>query len=316
MLITPSSLNALFIGFSQNFSDAYASEPTPLLDSIGTKIPSSTRDQRYPFVQAISGAMRQWQGERQVQNVVVDGFTVTNKKWENTLSIAREDVEDDQYGVYSGMLIPNLARHAKLLPDQEIAAAITANAIGFDGKAFFATDHPVDPSGATAGTQSNALTTGALNGTNLAAVQAAMMKFLGPDGLPMGSMGDTLLVPPSLKYAADIIANSTFFPDAQNGSAGAVFGALANPWKGQYKVVCSPWLTDTGNPATAVWYLLDCRQKNMCPFFWQEREAAQLVSMVDPANPVVFMQDVFYMGARARGAAAGALYFKAIRVTP
>jgi phage major head subunit gpT-like protein len=315
MLITPSSLDALFIGFSQNFADAYTGEPTPLLDAIGSKIASSTRDQRYPFVQAISGAMRQWQGERQVQNVVVDGFTVTNKKWENTLAIAREDVEDDQYGVYSGMLIPNLARHAKLLPDQEIAAAITANAIGFDGKAFFATDHPVDPSGARSGSQSNALTTGALSGPNLAIAQAAMMSFLGPDGLPMGNVADTILVPPSLKYVADSLAHGAFYPGAQNGNS-SIFGAQSNMFVGQYKVVCSPWIADTGNPATAVWYLLDCRSANMRPFFWQEREAAQLVSMIDPANPVVFMQDTFYMGARARGAAAGALYFKAVRVTP
>ncbi len=314
MLISPSSLDALFIGFSQNFADAYTSEPTPLLASIGSKIPSSTRDQRYPFVQAISGAMRQWQGERQVQNVVVDGFTVTNKKWENTLAVAREDIEDDQYGVYSGMLIPNLARHAKLLPDVEIAAAIQANAVGFDGKAFFATDHPVDPSGATAGTQGNLLGSLPLNGQNLASVQGKMMKFLGPDGLPMGSYADTILVPPSLKYVADTLANATFFPEVINGDV-TKFGSQANTFKGQYKVVCSEYLTDSGDPATADWYLMDCRRPNMRPFFWQEREAAQLVSMIDPANPIVFMQDVFYMGARARGAAAGALWFKAFKVS-
>jgi phage major head subunit gpT-like protein len=314
MLITPSSLDALFISFSQQFKEAYMTEPQPLLEQIGSRLPSNTRDQRYPFVQAISGAMREWLGERRVQNVVVDGFTVTNKKWENTLDIQRTDIEDDQYGVYSSMLIPNLARHAKLLPDQQIAAAIAANAIGFDGKAFFATDHPVDPSGQTSGTNSNIVATNPLTGPNLAKAQAVMMNFLGPDGLPMGSYGDTLLVPPSLKYQADLLANGTFYPAAQNGTA-SIFGAQTNMFAGQYKVVASPWLTDTGDPATAVWYLLDCRSSNMRPFFWQEREAPQLVSMVDPANPVVFFQDIYVMGARARGAAAASLYFKAVKCT-
>ena len=64
---------------------------------------------------------------------------------------------------------------------------------------------------------------------------------------------------------------------------------------------------------TAVWYLLDCRYANMRPFFWQEREAPQLVQLVDPANPAVFFQDKYYMGARSRGAASNALWFKAIR---
>ena len=313
MLITPSNLDALFIAFSKQFENAYMGEPTPLLSAIGSKIPSSTRDQRYPFVQSITGAMRQWNGgERQVQNVVVDGFTVTNAKWENTLAIERTDLEDDQYGVYSSMLIPNLARHAKLLPDQQIAAAIAANATGYDGVAFFSASHPVDPSGARAGTQSNALTGKPLNGTNLAIAQAAMLNFLGPDGIPLGAYGNTLLVPPSLKYVADVLAHATFYPEAKNNVNG-VFGSQSNVFAGQYNVVASPYLTDSGDPTTAVWYLLDCRYPEQRPFFWQEREAPQLVSLVDPANPAVFFQDRYYMGARARGAASGALWFRALR---
>lgn len=317
MLITPSNLDALFISFSQTFAEAYMSEPQPLLASVGSKMPSSTRDQRYPFVQAISGAMRKWEGgERQIQNVVVDGFVVTNSKWENTLAIERTDIEDDQYGVYSSMLIPNLARHAKLLPDQQIAAQINAgnSTLGFDGVNFFSTSHPVDPSGQTAGTYSNALTGKPLNGTNLAIAQATLMNILGPDGLPMGNYGDTILVPPSLKYTAEVLASATFYPEVKNG-VNAAFGAQSNPNQGQYKVVVSPWLTDSGDPTTAVWYLLDCRYASMRPFFWQEREAPQLVSLVDPANPAVFFQDRYYMGARSRGAAANSLPFKAIRVS-
>lgn len=315
MLITPSSLDALFISFSQIFKEAYMGTPQPLTEAIGQRVPSNTRDQRYPFVQALTGFMRQWLGERQIQNVVVDGFTVTNKKWENTLAIERTDVEDDQYGVYVNMLVPNLARHAKMLSDVEIADVINSNPNCFDGQAMFSASHPIDPSGAVAGVQSNSLSGKPLNGQNLAIAQAAMLSFKGPDNKPMGIVGDTILVPPSLKYAADILANSTFFPDVQNGSAGAVFGAQANPWKGQYKVVCSPYLTDSGDPATAVWYLLDCRSPSMRPFFWQEREAAQLVQLVDPSNPIVFMQDQYLMGARSRGAASPALWFQAVRVS-
>jgi phage major head subunit gpT-like protein len=316
MVITPSSLDALFISFSLAFQEAYMSEPQPLLMAVGSQLPSGTRDTRYPIVQAISGAMREWTGERQVQNIDLDGLTVVNKKWENTLAVQRTDIEDDQYGAYSGMLIPNLARHAKLLPDQQIAARINAgnSETCFDGKAFFAGDHPVDPSGQTSGSQSNSLTGKPLNGTNLSIAQAAMTAFLGPDGLPMGIRGDTLLVPPSLEYTADVLVNSLFYPEAKNGQSG-VFGSQGNPWKGRYNVVASPWLTDSGDPSTAVWYLLDCRQAGMRPFFWQQREAPQLISLIDPANPVVFFQDEYVMGVRSRGAAAASLWFQAIRVS-
>jgi phage major head subunit gpT-like protein len=315
MVITPSSLDALFISFSKQFADAYMSEAQPLLDAVGMRVPSNTRDQRYPIVQTITGAMRQWTGERQIQNIVNQGFTVTNSKWENSLAVERTDLEDDQYGVYSSMLIPNLARHAKLLPDLEIAKIFNTNPTGYDGVALFSSAHPKDPSSAISGTQSNALTSAPLSATAIATAYATMMSFVGPDNIPMGSMGTTLLVPPSLAYIAWTLANGAYYPESKNNVAG-VFGAQDNVWKGQFNVVVSPYLTDTGVTTTAVWYLLDTRSATQRAVLWQEREAAQLVSMVDPANPSVFFEDRFYMGARARGAAAPALWFKAVKCGP
>lgn len=314
MIISPANLDALFISFNKNFADAYMTSPAPLLSEIGSTIASNTRDQRYPFMQTISGAMRQWVGERQIQNVVVDGFVVTNLKWEDTVGIDRVDIEDDQYGVYSDMIIPNLARNAKLLPDQQIASIIAANPIGYDGVAFFNASHPIDPSGARAGVQSNTFTGKPLNATNVNLVQAAMMSFLGPDGIPMGSYGNTLLVPPSLKYTADTLANAAYFPDVKNGASG-VYGTGTNIFKGQFNVVCSPYLTDSGDPATAVWYLLDTRDPKLRPFLWQEHTAPQLISLVDPSNSAVFFQDKFYFGVRSRGAAAPSLWFRACKVS-
>lgn len=319
MLINASTLDALFISFSKTFADAYMTEAQPLVEAIGTRIPSNTRDQRYPIVQSISGAMRQWGGtgsqgaERQPQNVVLDGFVATNLKWENSLAIERVELEDDQYGVYSSMLIPNLARHARLLPDLQIAATINNNPNAYDGVAFFNGSHPIDPSGYNSGTQSN--TSGAsfaLNATNLAKAQAALRALKGPDNIAMGIMGDTLLVPPSLEFTARTLANAAFYPEAKN-NVSAVFGPQSNIFQGMFRVVVSPYLTDSGDPTTAVWYLLDCRSATSRPFFWQEREAPQLVSLVDPAGPMAFFEDRFYMGVRMRGVSVPALWFKAYR---
>lgn len=314
MVITPSSLDALFISFSKQFADAYLLEAQPLLDAVGMRIPSNTRDQRYPIVQSITGAMRQWTGERQVQNIVNQGFTVTNAKWENTLAVERTDLEDDQYGVYSSMLIPNLARHAKLLPELQVAGVFNSNPTGYDGVSLFSSSHPIDPSGAVSGTQSNTLSTKPLNATNLAIAYQTMMAWKGPDGIQMGVTPDTILVPPSLAYVAMTLANGAFYPESKNAVSGT-FGAQSNVWQGQFRVVVSPYLTDSGDPTTAVWYLLDCRNPSQRAVLWQEREAAQLVSMVDPSNPAVFFEDRFFMGARARGAAAPALWFKACKVS-
>ena len=265
-------------------------EAQPLVDAVGSRIASNTRDQRYPIVQSISGAMRQWGGtgstggERVINNIVNDGLVVTNLKWENSLAIERTDLEDDQYGVYSQMLIPNLARHAKLLPELQVANIFNTTPIGYDGVTLFSTAHPIDPSGATPGTQSNSLAATPLNATGLATAYQKMLAFLGPDNIPMGSLGTTLLVPPSLAYTAWTLANGAYYPEAKNNAAG-VFGSQDNVWKGQFNVVVSPYLTDSGSTTTAVWYLLDTRSPQQRCVFWQERSPAQLVSMVDPANP-------------------------------
>lgn len=314
MVINPTTLDALFISFSKQFADAYMTEAQPLTDAVGMRIPSNTRDQRYPIVQSITGAMRQWTGERQVQNIVNQGFVVTNAKWENTLAIERTDLEDDQYGVYSSMLIPNLARHAKLLPDLQIAGIFNNNPTGYDGVSLFNASHPIDPSGANPGTQSNSLTATPLSATGLQTAYQNMLAFKGPDNIAMGSLGTTLLVPPSLAYTAWTLANGAFYPEAKNNVSG-VFGSQSNIWQGQFNVVVSPYLTDSGSPTTAVWYLLDTRSATQRCALWQEREASQLVSMVDPSNPSVFFEDRFYMGVRARGAAAAGLWFKGIKVS-
>jgi phage major head subunit gpT-like protein len=312
MDITQSNLSALFIGFSKQFADAFMGVPQPILEAVGVKIPSKTRDQRYPFVQAIAGAMRQWTGERQIQNIVADGFVVTNAKWENTLAIEREDVEDDQFAVYTEMLIPELARHAKLLPEQQLAGIFNTNPTCFDGKNLFNQNHYINPQ-KLSGAQSNDLGTGLpLNGTNLAKAQAALMSLVGADSIKLGSYGQTLFVPPSLKYTAELLATGSLIAENKNGVTG-VFGAQSNVFQSQFKVVTSEWLTDTGDPTTAAWFLLDCRSKIRAAL-WQERIAPQLVQMVDPANPAVFFQDQFFMGGRARGAAAPGIWFKGIRV--
>lgn len=312
MEINGSNLQALFIDIAMAFKDAMDGTPTPIVDAVAATTTSKSTDTRYPFVQAIQGAMRQWTGARQVNNVVVDGFTVTNLKWENTLGIKREDIEDDQYGVYSDMLAPQLGRHAKLLPDQQVASIFNSNPICYDGKNLFNQNHYINPQSKT-GAQSNDLGTAsmALNGTTLALANAALRKLVGPDNIALGSYGSVLFVPPSLEYVADTLANSTFYPEIKNGVS-AAFGSQGNVFKGRYTVVCSEWLTDTGDPSTAAWYLVDARS-TIRPVLWQSRVAPQLVQLVDPSNPVVFQQDEFQMGTRARGAAAAGFWFKAIR---
>lgn len=314
-LINPSTLDAIFISFNKLFQDAMLETPV-IYDKVATVVPSGTRDQRYPFVAALSAAMREWVGPRIVQNMVLDGVVVTNKKYESTLSLQRTDVEDDQYSIFGQMSIPLLAKNAKSLPDREISSAIESNGTGYDGVAFFSTAHPVDPSGANAGAgnQSNDLgSTKPLNSTNLALLRAQMRNLKDPAGVPLGVNPRTLMVPPSLEFTAMTLANAAFYPMGSQQTGASGVGSQANVWQSAFDVVVNPYLTDSGDPSTAVWYLLDTQTRGSRPFIWQERVAPEFTPRVNPADPAVFDLDIFLYGVRARGAAALGLYFLAGR---
>ena len=314
-LINPATLDAIFVSFNKLFQDAMLETPV-IYDQIATTVPSGTRDQRYPFVAALSAAMREWVGPRIVQNMVLDGVVVTNKKYESTLSLQRTDVEDDQYDIFGQMSIPLLAKNAKRLPDVELSAAITANGTCYDGQAFFDGYHPVDPSGANAGagTQSNDFPGLALNSTNLAKVRAAMMNMHDPSGNPLGVNPKVLMVPPSLEFTAMTLANASFAPQLINAPASpSAAASSSNVWQGMFQVVVNPYLPDTGDVSTAVWYLLDTGTRGSRPFIWQQRVAPEFTPRVNPADPAVFDLDIFLYGVRARGAAALGLYFLAAR---
>ena len=63
--------------------------------------------------------MREWVGQRQIQSMQAQGTSITNKKFESTVGIPREDIEDDQVGLYTPMM--ELAgQSAAELPDDEV----------------------------------------------------------------------------------------------------------------------------------------------------------------------------------------------------
>lgn len=317
MLITSSNLSVLFQGVSLAFQQAFIEAAPDPLEKLAQRLPGTTRDLRLPIVQTLSAVMRLWTGDRQVQNLNVDGVLITPSKYESTLALPREDVEDDQYGVWAAMAIPVEAFAAKALPGQLIAAAIAANAVGYDGVATYSASHPIDPSGQTPGTQSNVATGKPLNPTNLAIIRAQMANLKRPDGVtPLGVVGQTLLVPPSLEYTALTLANGAFYPTGTTSSSTAV-GPQSNPWQNAFDVVVSPRLPDTGNVATAVWYLLDNRWMGgkIKPYHYVDRVAPELTSIVAPDDPIVFTTDKYLFGARARAAAATPMWFLSCQVS-
>ena len=91
---------------------------------------------------------REWLGERTYQNLKQSDYSIKNKTWENTVSVNRDEIEDDQYGVYKPV-IQQLGQDAATHPDELVFALLQAgfSTRCFDGQYFFDTDHPVGQPG-------------------------------------------------------------------------------------------------------------------------------------------------------------------------
>ena len=142
MDITRANLNLLTTHFSTAFSAGLGTVP-PMYERVAMTIPSSTRENVYAWLRDIPG-MREWLGDRVINQLSIDGYRLANKPFEMTVGVKRDDIEDDQYGVYAPMfkfMGENVARHPNELAFNLLNKGFST--LCYDGQYFFDTDHPV-----------------------------------------------------------------------------------------------------------------------------------------------------------------------------
>ncbi|MGA0610562.1 Mu-like prophage major head subunit gpT family protein [Caldimonas sp. KR1-144] len=146
MIINNSNLAILNQAFNAAFKGAFA-VVKPMSGAIAMPVPSSAREEKYGWLGATT-RFREWIGDRQIQNLKNHDYSIKNKTFENTVGVPREDIEDDQYGVYTP-LVQQLGQDAALHPDSLVFALLAAgdSTLCYDGQYFFDTDHPVGKQG-------------------------------------------------------------------------------------------------------------------------------------------------------------------------
>ncbi|RMH19610.1 MAG: hypothetical protein D6701_04790, partial [Gemmatimonadetes bacterium] len=134
------------------------------------------------------------------------------------------------------------------------------------------------------GASASALSETGLTGANtLFRKQKAGPGNKSKDQRPININAEILLVPPELEVTAQILTGSANI-DAGGGAARGDF----NPWRGRYRVVSAPHLSDssyTGYSATA-WYLMANPQRlpTLEAVFLDGRETPQIERVAPPAN--------------------------------
>ena len=142
MVINPQTLRGIYVAFNTIFNKALT-EVQPLYTEIASVIPSTTESETYAWLGDIPG-MREWIGDREVQNLTASSYVIRNKDFELTVGVDRNAIEDDKLGLYN-VSIQMLAQSAAAHPDELIfkllASGFTEKC--FDGQPFFSATHKI-----------------------------------------------------------------------------------------------------------------------------------------------------------------------------
>lgn len=309
--ITPVTLKRLNTQFSSLFRTAYDATPV-WWNQVATEVPSSTASNTYGWMQKLI-TLSEWLTERTVKNVAAHSYQIANKDWEGTIAVDRNDIEDDNLGIYTSMVVPELGLAARKHPDQLMAALLQngQTSLCYDGQFFFDTDHPIGPN--VAGTQSNYdASSKPLTQANFLDVRAKMMAFKGEDNQPLSIVPDLLVVPPALEGTARKILESELIAEPQSATVGgnAVTGTagVSNVTRGMGRVLVVPELAG----ADTTWYLL-ATSRPIKPFVLQMRKAPQFISKTAATDDNVFERKQFLYGVDGRWNAGYALWFLAYK---
>ncbi len=154
MQVTSATLQALRVGFNTEYQNAFDAVPK-LKDRVAKTIRSTTAMNTYGWLKSLTG-MREWLGSRTIDNLSEASYTIINKSYEKTIGVNRDNVEDDNLGMYSDGFTM-MGDGAGRLPEELVWGLLKA---GFatncwDGQFFFDTDHPVLLADGTMSTYAN-----------------------------------------------------------------------------------------------------------------------------------------------------------------
>jgi len=143
MMTTPANLTALQVGFKKHFQDAFTkTRPSSDFEKVATVIKSTSSSETYGWLGKFP-KMREWVGARVVKDMAAHGYSIANKDFEATVGVDRNDIEDDNLGIYAP-LFQEMGMSAGQQPD-DLTFGLLAKGretTCFDSQYFFDTDHP------------------------------------------------------------------------------------------------------------------------------------------------------------------------------
>lgn len=293
--ITPSTIRDLRVAINLTLTKGRGMAK-PFWSRLAAKVSANTKHVSLPL-HAATARLRRWDGERKVIGGKAYDYRVTPDRFELTLGIPVEEIEDDNIAAWTNTIL-DMGVQIELWPDDLVAAVLLAgeSGLGFDSKAFFANDHSLK----VGTTIDNLFGSTTLTKENVAAVIAEMKGWVGEDGRPLRVEPTLLVAPPALEDKALEIC--------QNNLIAKVFGSntaaagIDNTLRGRLEPLILPELAADAGGSDDDWYVMDT-SKPTKPLVFVERVAPTVTNKNSSNDDNVFNDDEIRVGVRARGAA-------------
>lgn len=289
MLVNRSAVAEVFRNLTATFNKALAGNKGSMWRKIAMRVPSGSAETLHQWVSRFP-QMREWIGEKELQQLRAFKYAVQNKDFETTIEVQRNDIEDDNLGIYAAQAMA-AGESAGCLPDDLVMGLVNDGFQEkcFDGKAFFSTQHPHAGKAAFSNKGTKALDISTLDKAkeSYGAARTAMRLARDDAGRPLNVNPTILLTPPALEDTANALVTVDRLEDGK-----------ANIYKGTATVMCDARLTS----ATA-WFLID-GGRSVKPFIYQERKAPKVVQLTGMDSDQVFLRKSYLFGAEARAAGA------------
>lgn len=251
--------------------------------------------------------MREWGTGRLARGVYSESYDIEDMKYESTLEVDREELEDDQLGQIKlriAEMASRAAQHKDYLIGQLLANGATAGYNSYDGVTFFNSAHSSGQSGSQDNTLTESGTTDKDSPTSaefrkaLRNAIARLLSFKDDQGEPMsfGVTGLVCVVPPNMFITATEAVNAT------------IIASTTNVLQGAARIIALPYLT-----ATDAFYILKT-DVPVRPFVFQDRIPLDFTALEQNSDEG-FRRDKYLYGVRARYRLTYGYWQYALKVT-
>ncbi len=255
MLINAENLRAITRGFRALIKDEMP-KVKPIYQRIAMVVSSTGSSENYSFL-ADLGLMDEWKGDRTKSNLQAHDFEIKNKDWQKSVSVHKNDIEDDKLGLIEPK-IRTIAYAPERTRDKIIIDLLVngfSSVKSYDKKAFFSASHD---SGSNLGTVE-------FSDVNYAAALEAMMAQVDDEGEPLDVYPDILMVGPGN------------WDKARKVIKAVQIEGTTNVYQNEVEVIRVPRFKN------GEWVLLDCRWP-IRPLILQNRSLTEPRFIVEPGE--------------------------------